>query len=89
MTNAHIPGQLKCALAIVEDFGSHTVAFALEELAACPADCNSAGILPPMLQVVERLVQFIGRQLAVRAGMQESEDAAHNGGALLHTSLTE
>lgn len=56
VAKAHVAWEVAHALTVVEDFGSKTIAFALEELATARACGDTASILTTVLQVVERLL---------------------------------
>lgn len=56
VANTHVTGEVAHALTVVEDFGSKTVALALEELAATRACGDTASILATVLEVVQRLL---------------------------------
>lgn len=55
VAKTHVARKVAHALAVVENFGSKTVAFALENLTTERAGRDTAGILSTVLEVVQRL----------------------------------
>ena len=80
MGDAHVPGEVGDALAVLKDVGGHAVALTLEYPATGGARRDAARILAAVLQIVETLVQVGGGISARRVGEDESENAAHVAG---------
>jgi hypothetical protein len=60
VAEAHEARELRDAGAVVEDLGCHSVALALVEAAARGTGDDACGILPAVLEQVERIVDFNG-----------------------------
>lgn len=60
MSNAHEAREVGNAGAVVEDFGSETIALALVDATIAGTGGNTASVLTTVLQVVESLVDLSG-----------------------------
>ena len=81
MGNAHVPGQVRDTLAVLEHLGRHAIALALEDAPASRACCDTTSILATVLEIVETLVQVDSSIGARGVGENKTENAAHLAGS--------